>query len=120
MTEFSSQIFARVEDQRKDVVERLLLVLGAIVVVTLALVINSTRQGLLSNVAFWVNVMVLPILVLALWYNRRRRLEIAVGIVLVLVLLAGTVPIVLGGLGANELSGLIFAVAIVLAGLVLD
>ena len=120
MTEFSSQIFARVEEQRKDVVERLLWVLGAIVVVTLALVINNTRQGLLGEPAFWVNVLVIPAILVALLYNRRRRLEVAVGIVLALVLLAGTVPIVLGGLSANELSGLIFAVAIVLAGLVLE
>src|SRR5690606_22688173 len=64
-------------------------------------------------------VAVLPVIAIALWYNRRRRLEIAVAIVLSLILLAGTAPIVLGGLGSNELSILIFAVAIVLAALIL-
>lgn len=119
MTEVSSQIFARVEEQRKDVVQRLLLVLLAIVGSTLALVIYTTGRGLLADPAFWVNLGVLPVIAVALWYNGRRRLETAVVIVLGLILLAGSVPILLGGLGSNELSILIFAVAIVLAGLVL-
>ena len=119
MTAVTSALNARVEEQRITVVQRLLWVLLAIACAALLLLLASSGGNAFANPAFIVNLLVIPVIAVALWLIQRDRFEIAVVVVMTILLLAGAAPILLGGLNANPLSILIFAVPIVLAGQVL-
>jgi PAS domain S-box-containing protein len=119
VTREASELFSRVEKQRIAVVQRVLWVLFAISGVTLLAIVLGSSGAPWRETPFWVNLIALPVLGAALWLNHRNRFAFAVSIVMVVLVLAGTAPLMLGGLDGSPLSLLILAVPIVLAGLVL-
>jgi len=120
MTAVTTDIQARVEQQRITVVQRLLWVLLAVVVVNLVLTVASTGREILANPAFVPNMLVIPVIGLALWLNAKGNFRLAVLIVMGLTLGSATLTLLAVGLGGYEISILFFAVPIVLAGLVLS
>ncbi len=112
------ELFARIDQQRRLVVGRLLWLLAALVATVMIFIYRDFGGAAWSLPSFYVNLVTLPILAAALWFNRRGRFDVAIVIVMVILLVAGAVPVLLTGLPANPLSLLVLAVPIVLAGLV--
>src|SRR5690606_16990613 len=120
MTAVTTDIQARVEQQRVTVVQRLLWVLLVVIVANLGL--SGARAGpeILANPAFVPNMLAIPVLGLALWLNAKGNFRLAILIVMGLTLGSATLTLMAVGLGGNPVSILFFAVPIVLAGLVLS
>ncbi len=120
MTAVTTDIQARVEQQRVMVVQRLLWVLLAVVIINLGLTVARVGREILANPAFVPNMLAIPVIGLALWLNSKGNFRLAVLIVMGLTLGSATLTLLAVGLGGYEVSILSFAVPIVLAGLVLS
>lgn len=120
MTAVTTDIQARVEQQRVTVVQRLLWVLLVVIVANLGLSVARAGREILANPAFVPNMLAIPVLGLALWLNAKGNFRLAILIVMGLTLGSATLTLMAVGLGGNPVSILFFAVPIVLAGLVLS
>ncbi|HEX7002177.1 MAG TPA: HD domain-containing phosphohydrolase [Trueperaceae bacterium] len=120
MTAVTTDIQARVEQQRVTVVQRLLWVLLAVIAANLGLSVARAGREILANPAFVPNMLAIPVIGLALWLNAKGSFRSAILIVMGLTLGSATLTLMAVGLAGNPVSILFFAVPIVLAGLVLS
>src|SRR5690606_12168823 len=119
MTDSVPSARSTADEQRRSILQGFLWTLLAVlaIAITVVIVVESPAALVTSGLG---NVILALGIGLALWLNHVNRTSVALTIVIVMVLLGTSLPVLAGGLAANERQLTLYFLPLVLAGLTGD